>query len=300
MAMQRKHFATPPRRVALFVTCMVDMLYPDVGMATVELLEAQGIEVIFPVEQTCCGQPAFNSGFRDETRAVARHFLDVFEPLLTSGQVDALVAPSGSCVAMVAHFYPVLFEEPKDAADLRRAQTVAAATFELTEFLVDVLGVTSTGAHLEQKVTYHACCHTLREMGIDRQPRLLLSAIEGIEEVALQGADECCGFGGTFAVKNGPISSAMGQRKTVNVAASGAEIVALCDVSCMTHINGMLSRQGQAPRAVHIAELLVAQQEPAPSPPPAAPPAPPAKPAPPGAPAAPPPAERPRRWQDVR
>ncbi len=203
---------------------------------------------------------------------MARHFIDVFEPLLVSGQVDALVAPSGSCTAMVAHYYPVLFEDdPADAADLRRAQTVAAATFELTEFLVDVLGVTSTGAHLEQKVTYHACCHTLREMGIDRQPRLLLSAVEGIEEVALQGADECCGFGGTFAIKNGPISSAMGQRKTANVLATGANVVALCDVSCMTHINGMLSRQGQECRAVHIAELLVAQgpQGPPPITPPA-------------------------------
>ncbi len=299
--MQRKQFATPPRRVALFVTCMVDMLYPDVGMATVELLEAQGVEVMFPVDQTCCGQPAFNSGFRDETRKVARHFLDVFEPLLSSGRVDALVAPSGSCTAMVAHYYPVLFEEPADAADLRRAQTVAAATFELTEFLVDVLGVSTTGARLEQKITYHACCHTLREMEIDRQPRLLLSTIEGIEEVAMQGADECCGFGGTFAVKNGPISSAMGQRKAANAVTSGAEIVALCDVSCMTHINGILSRQGQSCRAVHIAELLVTQQGPPQSAPPATSPPPTPPPPQPHAPAADPPSqERPRRWQDVR
>ena len=299
--MQRKEFTTRPRRIALFVTCMVDMLYPDVGMATVELLEAQGVEVIFPEEQTCCGQPAFNSGFRDETRAVARHFLDVFEPLLASGRVDALVAPSGSCTAMVAHYYPVLFgDNPADAADLRRAKTVAAATFELTEFLVDVLGVTTTGAHLEQKVTYHACCHTLREMGIDRQPRLLLSAVEGIEEVSMQGADECCGFGGTFAIKNGPISSAMGQRKTANAVACGADIVALCDVSCMTHINGMLSRQGQVCRAVHIAEILVAQTD---SPAPPAPKEPPPPPPPPPIPRREPPppaADRPRRWQDVR
>jgi L-lactate dehydrogenase complex protein LldE len=310
--MQRKQFATRPKRIALFVTCMVDMLYPDVGMATVELLEAQGVEVIFPEEQTCCGQPAFNSGFRDETRAVARHFLDVFEPLLASGQVDALVAPSGSCTAMVAHYYTVLFaENPADAADLRRAQSVAAATFELTEFLVDVLGVTATGAHLVQKVTYHACCHTAREMGIDRQPHLLLAAVEGIREVPLQGADECCGFGGTFAVKNGPISSAMGQRKAANVVATGADLVAVCDVSCMMHINGILSRQQQAARAVHIAELLVAQDEDAlhllraaddaTSPPPdAPPPAKPAGPPPPPHTEPPPTTVRPRRWQDVQ
>jgi L-lactate dehydrogenase complex protein LldE len=253
--MQKKEFLVPPRRVALFVTCMVDMLYPEVGMATVELLERQGIEVVFPSEQTCCGQPAFNAGYRDESRQLAQRFVDVFEPLVRSGQVDALVAPSGSCVAMTAHFYDVLFE--RDPAYRSRAAILASVTFELTEFLVDVLGVTDVGARFEGKLTYHASCHLNRELGVNRQPHELLDHIAGAEQVALTGADECCGFGGLFSVKNAPISSAMGRRKTQNLASSDADVVALCDVSCMTHINGLLTRQGQHCRAVHIAQLLV-------------------------------------------
>ena len=236
---------------------MVDMLYPEVGMATVELLERQGVEVLFPVEQTCCGQPAFNAGYRDEVTALARRFVDIFEPLVRSGQVDAVVAPSGSCTTMTSHFYPVLFAEGGDAAYRARAETLAAATFELTEFLVDVLGVTETGAHFDGKVTYHACCHLSRELGIDRQPCTLLQHVAGAELLALEGADECCGFGGLFSVKNAAISTAMGQRKTRHLSASDADVVALCDVSCMTHINGLLTRQAQRCRAVHIAQLLV-------------------------------------------
>jgi L-lactate dehydrogenase complex protein LldE len=257
--MQKKEFLVPPRRVALFVTCMVDMLYPEVGMATVELLERQGVEVMFPNEQTCCGQPAFNAGYRDEARTLARRFVDVFEPLVRSGQVDAVVAPSGSCVAMTTHFYDVLFE--RDPAYRARAGILASVTFELTEFLVDVLGVADVGAHFEGKLTYHASCHLLRELGIDRQPRTLLEHVAGAEQVALTGGEECCGFGGLFAVKNAPISSAMGRRKTQNLAASEADVVTLCDVSCMTHINGLLARQGQHCRAVHIAQLLVNEVE---------------------------------------
>jgi L-lactate dehydrogenase complex protein LldE len=257
--MQKKEFLVPPRRVALFVTCMVDMLYPEVGTATVELLERQGLEVMFPDEQTCCGQPAFNAGYRDEARTLARRFVDVFEPLVRSGQVDALVAPSGSCVAMTTHFYDVLFE--RDPSYRARAGILASVTFELTEFLVDVLGVTEVGAHFDGKLTYHASCHLLRELGIDRQPRALLEHVAGAEQVALTGAEDCCGFGGLFAVKNAPISSAMGRRKTQNLAAADADVVTLCDVSCMTHINGLLSRQGQHCRAVHIAQLLANEVE---------------------------------------
>jgi L-lactate dehydrogenase complex protein LldE len=257
--MPKKEFTTPPQRVALFVTCMVDMLYPEVGMATVELLERQGIEVVFPTEQTCCGQPAFNAGYRDEARSLARRFVDIFEPLVRSGQVDALVAPSGSCVAMTAHFYDVLFEQ--DPIYRQRAAILASVTFELTEFLVDVLGVTDVGAHFAGKLTYHAACHLLRELGVDRQPRALLEQVAEAEQVPLVGAEECCGFGGLFAVKNAPISSAMGRRKTQNADASGADVVVLCDVSCMTHINGLLTRQGQHCRAVHIAQLLTNEVE---------------------------------------
>ncbi len=252
----RKQFAAPPRKVALFVTCMVDMIYPDVGMATAELLERLGLEVVFPYEQTCCGQPAFNAGFRDEARALAHRFLDVFEPLVKRGVVEAIVAPSGSCVTMTSHFYSVLFEDAADDADRRRAESLAAVTFELTEFLVDVLGITQTGARFDGKLTYHACCHLLRELGVDAQPRALLANIADAELVELPGSEECCGFGGLFSIKNAGISADMGRRKCRNLAQSEADIVALCDVSCMTHLNGLLSRQGQRVRAVHIAELL--------------------------------------------
>jgi L-lactate dehydrogenase complex protein LldE len=291
---QRKKFETPPRKVALFVTCMVDMIYPEVGMSTAELLERLGVEVVFPYEQTCCGQPAFNAGYRDEARQLAVRFLNVFEPLIQQGVVDAIVAPSGSCTTMTSHFYAALFEDPMMATDRRRAEALAAVTFELTEFLVDVLGVTRTNSRFEGKLTYHACCHLLRELGIDRQPRTLLANVEGAEWVDLTGSDECCGFGGLFSVKNPGISTAMGQRKCLNLAQSNADVVALCDVSCMTHINGLLSRHGQRCRAVHIAEILNSQVEvgsppPAPAPPPAS-----------AQRAAPPPGEKPRRWQDIR
>ncbi|HQY92338.1 (Fe-S)-binding protein [Caldilinea sp.] len=277
----KKQFDAPPKRVALFVTCMVDMIYPEVGMATVELLERHGVEVVFPTEQTCCGQPAFNAGFWDEAQPLARRFIDIFEPLVRRGQVDAVVAPSGSCTTMTSHFYTLLLEE--DASYRARAEFLGAATFELTEFLVDVLGVEEVGAHFEGKLAYHASCHLLRELGIDRQPRALLSHVEGAEFVELNGAEECCGFGGLFAIKNGDISTAMGQRKTHNIAKSDADAVALCDVSCMAHINGLLSREGQRSRAVHIAQVLTNQVDVAPRPlqTQAAPPAPP-----------------PRRWQD--
>ena len=253
----KKQFDSPPRRVALFVTCMVDMIYPEVGMATVELLERQGVEVIFPTEQTCCGQPAFNAGFWEEARPLARRFVDIFEPLVRSKQVDAVVAPSGSCTTMTSHFYRLLLQD--EPAYRERAEFLGAATFELTEFLVDVLGVEDIGAHFDGVLTYHACCHLNRELGIDRQPRTLLAHVEGAEVVEMTAADECCGFGGLFAIKNSAISTAMGQRKTQNIVKSDADAVALCDVSCMTHINGLLSRQGQRVRAVHIAQVLANQ-----------------------------------------
>lgn len=280
----RKQFDVPPRRVALFVTCMVDMLYPEVGMATAEILERLGVEVVFPYEQTCCGQPAFNAGYRDEARVLAERFLDIFEPLIDARVVDAIVAPSGSCTTMTSHFYgAALFEDPADSELRKRAEKLSAVTFELTEFLVDVLGVTRVNSHFEGKLTYHACCHLLRELGVDEQPRALLNNVEGAEVVELPGAEECCGFGGLFSVKNAGISTAMGQRKAINLAQSDADVVALCDVSCMTHMNGILSRQAQKCRAVHIAEVLnnqvdvapAAQQEQAA------------------------PVVKPRRWQDI-
>jgi len=283
--MQKKQFSRPPRRVALFVTCMVDMIYPAVGMATVELLERLGIEVIFPTEQTCCGQPAFNAGYRKEARVLAERFIDIFEPLIQRGQVDAIVAPSGSCTTMTSHFYTLLFAEQPASTYAKRAQALAAVTFELTQFLVDVLGVTDIGSRFHGKVTYHACCHLLRELGIDQQPRQLLANLPDAALVELNGAEECCGFGGLFALKNAGISTAMGQRKTRNLAETDADIVALCDVSCMTHINGLLARQAQRCRAVHIAEILNNQVDIAERAPIAA---------------VAPPERPPRRWQDAK
>jgi len=254
--MHKASFQKRPKRVALFVTCMVDMLYPGVGIAACELLEKNDVEVIFPEEQTCCGQPAFNAGYRDEARKLARRFISIFAPLVESGEVDAVVAPSGSCATMTSHFFEPIFHESQESDLAHQAERLASVTFELTEFLVDVLGIVDTGAQLQGRATYHPCCHLYRELGVDRQPRTLLDGVEGLEVVDLPHADDCCGFGGLFAIKNSGISAAMGRAKASNAEQSGADAIALCDVSCMTHINGILSREGIACRAHHIAEIL--------------------------------------------
>ncbi len=251
--------AKPRPRVALFITCMVDLLYPRVGLAAAELLERSGADVVFPPEQTCCGQPAFNAGHRAAARQLARRFLDVFWPLIDDGRADAIVAPGGSCVAMVKHLFPLLFEGHD--SERRRALSLGEVTFELTQYLVDVLGVTEIDAGFHGVLTYHPCCHLLRELRVDAQPRRLLAGIREARHVELSGAEECCGFGGLFALKNADISTAMGRRKAQNITASGADVVALCDVSCMAHLNGLLQRAGRPPRAVHIAELLAGMHQ---------------------------------------
>lgn len=243
-------------RVALFVTCMVDTLYPEVGLAAASILERHGVEVIYPEAQTCCGQPAFNAGHRGQARAMARHFLDVFHELLARREVSAIVAPSGSCVAMIRRLYRVLFESAEHASDHCRVQVVSAATYELTEYLVDVLGVEEIGARVSATLTYHPCCHLLRELQVDAQPRRLLASVKEADVVELPDADQCCGFGGVFAVRNAEISTAMGRRKAKNIAATGADFVVVNDVSCMTHLNGILSREGLPTRAVHVAQVL--------------------------------------------
>lgn len=279
----------PPAKVALFVTCMVDMMYPRVGIAAVELLERCGLEVVFPEGQTCCGQPAFNAGYRAEAVQMAEHFLDVFYPLAEQGAVDAIVAPSGSCSTMTRHFYAQILEEAGRSARREQAQRLAAITFELTEFLVDVLHVRRLPCRYPGKVTYHACCHLLREMQVDAQPRQLL-ANSGLDFVEMEGREECCGFGGLFAVKNEPISTAMGNAKLDYIEASGADAAVMCDVSCMTHLQGLMQRQGRNCRAMHIAEVLASPADAAGNAGPDAAPEPPAD-----ADGAP----RPRRWQDI-
>lgn len=243
-------------RVAFFVTCMVDQFYPEIGLAAVDLLERHGAEVVFPDAQTCCGQPAFNAGFRKEARDMARHFLDVFWPLIDAERVDAIVAPSGSCIAMVKNHYPILFADETHDRFLQRALDVAAVSHELTEYLVDELAVRDTGARCRGKLTYHPCCHLLRELQVDAQPRVLLANVRDAEVVDLPDADTCCGFGGLFAVKNAAISTAIGRRKVRNIEATGADVAVVSDVSCMTHLNGILKREGKSQRVKHIVEVL--------------------------------------------
>jgi len=235
-------------RVSLFVTCLVDQIFPHVGEATVELLRRVGVEVDFPEEQTCCGQPAFNDGFWPQAREVARQFLRAFS------DSEMIVSPSGSCVTMVREYYPLLFrEDPKLHG---RAQEIGKRTYELSEFLVRVLGVEDVGASFRRKVTYHASCHGLRGLGLREEPLRLLRNVRGLELIDLPGWDECCGFGGLFSVKMPHLSSAILEEKIRNIVSTGAEIVVATDISCLMHIAGGLSRKGIPVRTMHLAEIL--------------------------------------------
>ncbi len=235
--------------VSLFVTCIVDRVYPQTGIAVVEILERLGIKVDFPMGQTCCGQPGFNAGFWDEARSVARQFLRAF------AAAEVIVTPSGSCASMVRHYFPQIFAE--DERWLARAERAASITWEFSEYLVDGLGVTDLGARLpEVSVAFHDACHGLRLMGLRGQLRQLAAGIEGVSLCELEDADQCCGFGGLFAVKMSEISVAMADGKVDHIAASEAERVLTGDCGCMTQLNGRLRRRGDAPRVQHIAELL--------------------------------------------
>jgi len=229
-------------RVALFVTCLADTLYPEVGKATVTVLERLGIEVVFPVEQTCCGQMHANSGYAGEAEVLARRFVEIFEPY------DAVVTPSGSCAAQVREHFPVLL-----GGDDRG---VPARTWELSQFLTGVLGVEDVGSTYEGTVAYHPTCHSLRLLRIGDAPLRLLRAVPGVELVDLPAAEECCGFGGTFAVKNAAVSASMLDEKLAAITASGADGVCACDSSCLMHIGGGLRRQGIDVRSLHLAEIL--------------------------------------------
>ena len=239
--------------VTLFVQCLVDSLYPDAAEAMVSVLEQQGLNVEFPQDQTCCGQPAFNSGYRKEARAAALRFIDIFSA------AEVIVCPSGSCVHMVKHHYPELFKEDDDL--LNKARSIAAKTFEFTEFLVDYLGVEDVGSTFAQKVTYHDSCHLHRGLGISSQPRTLLKNVTGLELIEMDESDSCCGFGGTFSVNYPEISTAMVDEKIENILASGAKVVTGCDASCLMNIQGRLSRRGEQVKVMHIAEILAARTE---------------------------------------
>lgn len=233
----------------LFITCLLDSLYPSTAASVVRVLQRAGVQVEVPPGQTCCGQPAFNAGMRREAAPIAQHTIEVFEK--TSGPV---VVPSGSCAAMIRIGYLELFA--REPTWLERARRLAERTFEFTEFLVDYLGVTDLGASYPGKLTYHASCHLLRELGVDRQPRRLLESVDGAEHVELPYAADCCGFGGVFSVEHPEISTAMLARKISNIAKTGVPLVVACDAGCITNIQGGLMRLGRAERVVHIADLL--------------------------------------------
>ena len=238
-----------PERVTLFATCMVDQLAPGVGESTVEVLEYLGLTVDFLNDQTCCGQPAFNSGFRSEAVPVARRFVELFE------QVDGpIVVPSGSCAAMVRNYYRDLFRGDHDL--LERAERVGERLYEFTEFIDRFFGTDAIEGRVSDSATYHKCCHLLRELGVDRPPPELLANIEGLELTPLERADVCCGFGGAFSVKMPDISSAILDEKLDNIEATGANTVIAADTGCIYQMQGGLRRRGASVQVVHIAEIL--------------------------------------------
>lgn len=246
-------------RIALFVTCLGDVLFPDVGRATVTVLERLGHEVVFPQAQTCCGQMHTNTGYQREAVDLVRRHVEVFELAITEG-VEAIVAPSGSCVGSVRHQHAMLARRAGDEALATRAEAVADRTYELSELLVDVLGVTDVGAAFPHRVTYHPTCHSLRMLGVGDKPLALLRSVQGIDLVELPAADQCCGFGGTFSVKNADTSTAMLADKMSAVLATDAEIVTAGDSSCLMHIGGGLSRLRTGVRPMHLAEILASTQ----------------------------------------
>jgi L-lactate dehydrogenase complex protein LldE len=235
-------------KVSIFITCLSDAIYPRVGEAMVRILARYGVEVEFPKIQTCCGQPAFNSGFWDEARTTARTLLEAFD------DSDFVVSPSGSCSGMIHHYYPKLFE--KDPIMLEKAKRLVDKTYEFTQFLVQIMGVEDLGAAYPHKVTYHPSCHGSRLLGIKDEPMTLLSNMKGIELIPLPHAEDCCGFGGTFAVKMSEISGAMVDEKTQHILETEAEVLVGSDMGCLMNISGNLLYKGKPIKVMHIAELL--------------------------------------------
>jgi L-lactate dehydrogenase complex protein LldE len=239
--------------VAFFVTCLIDQLCPNVGVSAVEVLRRAGCEVVFDDRQTCCGQPAFNTGYRTEARKFAERFIEIFE----ESDAEAIVSPSGSCTAMVKHFYELF---PKDETWRIRAEAIAAKTHEFSSFLVNVLKIENVGAKFSGKLTWHDACHGLRDLNLKNEPRKLLQNVEDAEFVEMPSADACCGFGGTFSVKYPEISVAILDNKIEAIESANVDAVVSCDASCLMQIGGRLSRKGSRIKAVHIAEILAAQK----------------------------------------
>jgi L-lactate dehydrogenase complex protein LldE len=233
--------------VALFIPCFVDQLTPQVGLDTARVLERVGYSVHFPPDQTCCGQPAYNTGHWDDARPLAERFVRIF------ADCEAVVCPSGSCTTMVRKFYPELLAE---SPLLQNALSLGTRVYELSEFLVKVAKVTDVGAAFSHRVTFHDSCHALRELGIKNEPRELLRNVRGLELLEMPSSEECCGFGGMFAVKFGAVSAAMGDIKAESVVATGAEYVSSVDGSCLLHIDGVLRKRKDTVRAIHLASIL--------------------------------------------
>jgi L-lactate dehydrogenase complex protein LldE len=246
---------TPPMKVALFATCLVDGLFPDVGKATATVLSRLGHEVEFPMQQTCCGQMHVNTGYPRQALPLVRNYVDTF------ADFDAVVAPSGSCVGSIRHQHTEVAAQAGDPGLASAAREVASRTYELSEFLVDVLGVSDVGAYFPHRVTYHPTCHSLRMLHVGDRPYQLLRAVRGLELVELPEAESCCGFGGTFAVKNADVSAAMLADKMNNVVATGASVCSAGDSSCLMHIGGGLARLHAGTRTMHLAEILASTED---------------------------------------
>ncbi|HXD66418.1 MAG TPA: (Fe-S)-binding protein [Solirubrobacteraceae bacterium] len=242
--------ASPPTRVSLFITCFNDTMFPQTGRAVVTLLERLGVAVDFPLEQTCCGQMHFNTGYAEETIPLVRRFATVF------GDAEVVVSPSASCVGMVRDFYARVAELSGDPGLAREVDAITPRVLELSELLIDRLGVEDVGAYFPRRVTYHPTCHSLRMLHVGDRPLRLLRAVGGIDLVELPESGECCGFGGTFAVKNADTSIAMVSDKVRTILDTGAEVCASADNSCLMHIGGALSRQRAGVRTMHLAEIL--------------------------------------------
>ena len=234
--------------VSLFIPCLVDQFFPSVGINLVKILRKVGVSVDYPWEQTCCGQPAFNSGYHEEATQLARRFLEVF------GEAETIVSPSGSCTSMVKVFYPEILRDP----GLHQSTPGGHPTelWEFSDFLVNVMGIKDLGASFPHRVTYHDACHLFRELGVHRAPRELIRHVRGIELVEMENSEACCGFGGTFSVKFPEISTAMTQDKSAAILKTDAEYVVANDSSCLMQIGGYLSRQGLAIKPLHLADLL--------------------------------------------
>ncbi len=237
------------KKASLFIPCSVNHILPEIGEATFNLLKKTGAEPVYHDAQTCCGQMAFNKGFQDDACSFARHFIEVFE------KDDYIVSPSGSCVCMVKHHYPDLLSD--DPEWQQRAEDLSGKIYELSEFIVDVLGVTETGAAFNGKVAYHESCHVNRGLEVSSQPKALISASAGTELVHMENADQCCGFGGEFSTGYYDISGAILEAKVKNFIASQADILVLCEPGCLLNINGFIARHHPGKRAVHIADFLV-------------------------------------------